>query len=408
MEKGEGPELKKRFGVKAYPTFFIIRPDGSIQHRVVSASDDPDAFIAVIRRGLNQKTSYDYLDKRYEQGKITKQEMIDYQIALNDSYEREKSGKIGKELFTLLNEKDLYRQELWPLIRESDYGTDYFKFVVDHVGTFNRNIGKTEVDRYLSGKINHAIRYSYYYNSEKPVVLLQQIREDLNRLELADKEALFYSLDLGMAGEKSDVDLFISLVDRTRKENLITTINTLDHIAYRLSKADLKRLLPLEDKLKAIDTERTDYVIKCFEKIRIAIVTGVCFQLLNYEEALKKADDLSRRLFVFCYIPGDDNCRFMAEQVFKQEEVGDLINRKFISLSCDFSDVLKAEPVKSLGVDSVPAFVILNRDGTLHHLFKGKYESAEFLERVTEGVDVIPGRLDKSGHSLKDHQTINK
>ena len=37
MEKGEGIELAKQFNVKSFPTFFIIRPDGSIQHKVGGA-----------------------------------------------------------------------------------------------------------------------------------------------------------------------------------------------------------------------------------------------------------------------------------------------------------------------------------------------------------------------------------
>ena len=34
MEKGEGIGLKKQFAVRAFPTFFIIRPDGTVQHRL--------------------------------------------------------------------------------------------------------------------------------------------------------------------------------------------------------------------------------------------------------------------------------------------------------------------------------------------------------------------------------------
>ena len=30
MEKGEGPELVKRYGIRAFPTFLILRPDGSV------------------------------------------------------------------------------------------------------------------------------------------------------------------------------------------------------------------------------------------------------------------------------------------------------------------------------------------------------------------------------------------
>ena len=30
-----GKELKNKLGVRAYPSFFIIRPDGTVQHAVV-------------------------------------------------------------------------------------------------------------------------------------------------------------------------------------------------------------------------------------------------------------------------------------------------------------------------------------------------------------------------------------
>lgn len=56
MEKGEGPELGKKFGVRAYPTFLILRPDGSVQHKVVGGGD-LEGFIARVEKGLNEKTS---------------------------------------------------------------------------------------------------------------------------------------------------------------------------------------------------------------------------------------------------------------------------------------------------------------------------------------------------------------
>ena len=38
MEKGEGVALAKQFDVHAYPTFIIIRPDGTVQHKLVDLS----------------------------------------------------------------------------------------------------------------------------------------------------------------------------------------------------------------------------------------------------------------------------------------------------------------------------------------------------------------------------------
>ena len=39
MEKGEGITLAKQYGVKAYPTMLLIRPDGTVQHTLVGSLD---------------------------------------------------------------------------------------------------------------------------------------------------------------------------------------------------------------------------------------------------------------------------------------------------------------------------------------------------------------------------------
>ena len=44
MEKGEGPELAKKFGVRAYPTFVILNTDGTVRHKFVGGGE-PDRFI---------------------------------------------------------------------------------------------------------------------------------------------------------------------------------------------------------------------------------------------------------------------------------------------------------------------------------------------------------------------------
>lgn len=35
MEKGEGPALARRYQVRAYPTLFVIHPDGTVAKRIV-------------------------------------------------------------------------------------------------------------------------------------------------------------------------------------------------------------------------------------------------------------------------------------------------------------------------------------------------------------------------------------
>ena len=77
MEKGEGKILAKRFPISAYPTFFIIRPDGSIQHTIVGGGP-LDIFIDRVEKGVHVKTSLDYLQKQYKKGKLSKKQMMEY------------------------------------------------------------------------------------------------------------------------------------------------------------------------------------------------------------------------------------------------------------------------------------------------------------------------------------------
>ena len=71
MEKGEGVELAKQFDVHAYPSFIIIRPDGTVQHKLVGG-DNLENFIARVEKGLNEKTSLLYMNQVYQQGNMSK------------------------------------------------------------------------------------------------------------------------------------------------------------------------------------------------------------------------------------------------------------------------------------------------------------------------------------------------
>ena len=37
MEKGEGPEVAKRYSISAYPTMLVINPDGTVAGKVVGS-----------------------------------------------------------------------------------------------------------------------------------------------------------------------------------------------------------------------------------------------------------------------------------------------------------------------------------------------------------------------------------
>ena len=55
----------------------------------------------------------------------------------------------------------------------------------------------------------------------------------------------------------------------------------------------------------------------------------------SYEEALKKASDSKKPVFIDVYTQWCGPCKMMAAQTFPLKEVGDFFNKNFISLQLD-------------------------------------------------------------------------
>lgn len=53
-EKGDGVEFAKKYDVHAYPTFLMLLPDGTLQHKVVGA-DTLKLFIPRVERGSKRE-----------------------------------------------------------------------------------------------------------------------------------------------------------------------------------------------------------------------------------------------------------------------------------------------------------------------------------------------------------------
>ena len=66
MEKGEGRELLKRYGMQVFPTYLLLDAAGNEVHRVVGGHDASE-FIRLIREGMDPENSIAGMQKRYEQ-----------------------------------------------------------------------------------------------------------------------------------------------------------------------------------------------------------------------------------------------------------------------------------------------------------------------------------------------------
>ena len=134
MEKGEGIGLKKQFAVRAFPTFFIIRPDGTVQHRLAGGSQW-ERFRERVARGLEETTSYAYLNERYQQGKLARKQYPHYVQALKDAGDRPAVKNVCMEVFGQLSDKAKCSAENWYIFdQEMGPADPRFEYLVDQRG----------------------------------------------------------------------------------------------------------------------------------------------------------------------------------------------------------------------------------------------------------------------------------
>ncbi len=82
MEKGEGPELSRKFDVSAYPTLLFLNATGGLVQRNVGALQ-ADAFITTARQALGKVDNTKEFEKAYTEGKREPELIYNYVRALN-------------------------------------------------------------------------------------------------------------------------------------------------------------------------------------------------------------------------------------------------------------------------------------------------------------------------------------
>lgn len=85
MEKGEGPELAKKYDVAAYPTFLIVNSDGSLKATQVGSAP-LEQFIKTIDGLLNDEKGLPWYQQQFKDGNRDEAFLKDYMDMLKSRY----------------------------------------------------------------------------------------------------------------------------------------------------------------------------------------------------------------------------------------------------------------------------------------------------------------------------------
>lgn len=220
-EKGEGPELAKKYGVEAYPTLAVINAEGELLGSFAGLKEG-DEFIAAVEMCNNPELKPERVKARYEAGERNTPLVIAYATLLADNNRNYMEGhnqakNVLDEYFNALSDKDRLAKENSGLLTTFayDYNNPRVRFLIDR---------RSEITSDHDSKLDETIKEAFsneanrYFTSDilrgneenmKAYNLFKQEAEKLGftgnfnrQLEFADKRAI------------SDDDSFLDFCDK--------------------------------------------------------------------------------------------------------------------------------------------------------------------------------------------------
>lgn len=173
MEKGEGIDLAKKYGVAAYPTFLILNSDGSEVGRVVGGGELAD-FIKKVEAAKDIKNSPKYVKGIFDADKTTDNALA-YLKALEASYmNKEIAAFLGENLSTF-KAKDLFTQPIWKYVSQNlASDSKLLTYLLENKGAANNYIG--------ADMVNNAIVSAYFQN----LMMYMMGRKELTKEEVKE------------------------------------------------------------------------------------------------------------------------------------------------------------------------------------------------------------------------------
>lgn len=107
MEKGEGPELNRKFEISAYPTMIIFNKDGGEIGRMVGGGN-VESFLSRVKE-KSVDTGVASMDKRFDDGDRDPQFLMQYVETLGSAYKRERANDVAEAI--LLGKENTFAED---------------------------------------------------------------------------------------------------------------------------------------------------------------------------------------------------------------------------------------------------------------------------------------------------------
>ena len=275
MEVSEGVELAKRFGVKGFPTFLLIRPDGTEQHRILGGSSSLKDFIAWVEMGARKETSLDYLTKLYAAGKMKKKQLRDYHWALYHAGFREKDKEIMTKLAEKLSNKDWLQEDFSFLLGEIKYGDDRFKYMIENLSSLRKNYKEQEsINSWLYSIYGVRLKDCLYweeFRTKEGLEKLGKICQEVEMVGMQDDERLKSAYMLANDCMKKDAEKIVLMLEdttfREKKGYVRLVLSLLDYMSDKVDGVQARKVVESGERImKQLDMQDLKEVIEKYKQ----------------------------------------------------------------------------------------------------------------------------------------------
>jgi thiol-disulfide isomerase/thioredoxin len=145
---GEGAAIAERYRIRRYPTFLLLRPDGTLHYRM--AGDQEEAtFVEHLQAGMNgENAAWDW-EQRYQEGDRDPAFVAGYIASLVSLLETEAAVAVASDYAASLPDSLRRAPANWYIYESplfSPLGSDNFTYLFESRAGFGKTVGAARVD----------------------------------------------------------------------------------------------------------------------------------------------------------------------------------------------------------------------------------------------------------------------
>ncbi len=206
MEKGEGIELRKKYGVKAYPTLLWLDAEGNIQHKALGGMSAP-ALIEAAKTAFDTEKSWKSFTKKYNNGERSIPFLQEYILTAKNL--REDVDEAAEAYYAqrtnekLVNAKDL---EIMSATIKS-VNDKKFTFVMENKANFKDVVGEATINNFIEKTMEKDLNNAMRTRNEETIA---QKKKELIELDEEVANKLFALMELQQLFNDPDQNKFLN------------------------------------------------------------------------------------------------------------------------------------------------------------------------------------------------------